>query len=133
MRVGVRRWSSGAVIPFIAVMFGATAACGKPSAAQSSDAAMRVRARRCVRGVDTYRDRPGAREARARPERCVDWVFALGAGFAIPSDMLLLLLLLLFLAIVGGGFGYSRFGYGGFSPAAIVVVILVLLALTGRL
>ena len=72
--------------------------------------------------------------------RCVRWLrpcrdatLDLGAGFAIPSDMLLLLLLVLFLAIVGGGFGYSRFGYAGWSPAAIVVVILVLLALTGRL
>ena len=62
-----------------------------------------------------------------------DSCFALGAGFATPSDMLLLLLLLLFLALVGGGFGHSRFGYAGWSPAAIVVVILVLLALTGRL
>jgi hypothetical protein len=73
------------------------------------------------------------REQRARPELRADWGFALGAGFAIPSDMLLLLLLLLVLAVVGGGFGYSRFGYAGWSPAAIVVVILVLLALTGRL
>ena len=47
--------------------------------------------------------------------------------------MLLLLVLLLLLAVAGGGFGHSRFGYAGWSPAAILVVILVVMALSGRL
>jgi hypothetical protein len=47
--------------------------------------------------------------------------------------MLTLLLILLLLAALGGGFGYSRYGIAGMSPAAILVVILVVLALTGRL
>lgn len=47
--------------------------------------------------------------------------------------MMLLLVLLLVLALLGGGFGHSRFGYAGWSPAAILVVVLVVLALSGRL
>ncbi len=47
--------------------------------------------------------------------------------------MMLLLVLLLVLAVVGGGFGHSRFGFAGWSPAAILIVILVVLALSGRL
>jgi hypothetical protein len=47
--------------------------------------------------------------------------------------MMLLLVLLLVLAVLGGGFGHSRFGVAGWSPAAILVVILVVLALSGRL
>ena len=86
-----------------------------------------------VRSADTLRIARVCAGCVRWPRRWRDATLDLGAGFAIPSDMLLLLLLLLFLAIVGGGFGYSRFGYGGFSPAAILVVILVLLALTGRL
>jgi hypothetical protein len=47
--------------------------------------------------------------------------------------MTLLIVLLLVLALVGGGFGHSRYGYAGWSPAAILIVILVVLALSGRL
>jgi hypothetical protein len=47
--------------------------------------------------------------------------------------MLTLLIVLLLIALLGGGLGYGRFGAAGLSPAAIVVVILVLLAVTGRL
>jgi hypothetical protein len=47
--------------------------------------------------------------------------------------MLLLLTILLLCALLGGGFGYSRYGYGSWSPAGIVVVILVVMALSGRL
>jgi hypothetical protein len=39
----------------------------------------------------------------------------------------------LLLALMGGGFGYSRWGYGSWSPAGIVVLILVVMLLTGRL
>ena len=47
--------------------------------------------------------------------------------------MLTLIVILLVLALVGGGFGHSRFGYAGWSPAGILVVILLVLLLTGSL
>lgn len=47
--------------------------------------------------------------------------------------MLTILLILLVLAALGGGFGYSRYGAVGWSPLGIVVVVLIVLALTGRL
>lgn len=47
--------------------------------------------------------------------------------------MALLLILLLVLALFGGGFGHSRYGVGSWSPAGILVVILVVMAVTGRL
>ena len=47
--------------------------------------------------------------------------------------MLTILIVLLVIAALGGGFGYSRAGYLGFSPAGLIVVILVIMALTGRL
>jgi hypothetical protein len=37
------------------------------------------------------------------------------------------------LALVGGGFGHSRYGYAGWSPAGILIVVLVVLLLTGNL
>jgi hypothetical protein len=47
--------------------------------------------------------------------------------------MLTLIVILLVLALVGGGVGHSRFGYAGWSPAGILVVILLVLLLTGNL
>jgi hypothetical protein len=47
--------------------------------------------------------------------------------------MLTLLIVLLLLALLGGGFGYGRFGAAGMSPAANIVLVLIILALTGRL
>jgi len=47
--------------------------------------------------------------------------------------MLTLLIVLLLVALIGGGMGYGRFGTAGLSPAAILLVILALLALSGRL
>jgi len=46
--------------------------------------------------------------------------------------MLTLLVILLLLSLLGGGFGYSRWGYGSWSPAGIVVIILIVMLLTGR-
>jgi hypothetical protein len=45
----------------------------------------------------------------------------------------ILLIVLLVLALGGGSWGYSRYGAGSWSPAGIIVLILVLLWLTGRL
>ncbi len=47
--------------------------------------------------------------------------------------MLTLLVILLLVAMLGGGLGHTRVGYAGWSPAAIILVILVVLAATGRL
>jgi hypothetical protein len=47
--------------------------------------------------------------------------------------MLIILLVLLAIAVLGGGYGYPRMGYVGWSPAGIVVVVILVLALTGRL
>lgn len=47
--------------------------------------------------------------------------------------LLTILLVVLVVSLVGGGVGHSRFGYAGWSPAGIILVILVILFLTGRL
>ncbi len=47
--------------------------------------------------------------------------------------MLTILLILLVVAVLGGGAGYRSWGAAGMSPAGIVVLILVVMALTGRL
>lgn len=44
-----------------------------------------------------------------------------------------ILLVLVVLALVGGGLGHSRFGYAGWSPAGLLIVILVVLFVTGNL
>lgn len=47
--------------------------------------------------------------------------------------LLTILLVLLVLALVGGGFGHSRFGYAGWSPAGLVIVVLLVMLFTGNL
>jgi hypothetical protein len=47
--------------------------------------------------------------------------------------MITLLIILLLVALLGGGLGYGRWGAAGMSPAALIVLVLVLLWLTGRL
>ena len=37
------------------------------------------------------------------------------------------------ISVIGGGVGHSHFGYVGWSPAGIVLVILAILFFTGRL
>ena len=46
--------------------------------------------------------------------------------------MLMILLIVLVIALLGGGLGHSRYGYVGWSPAGILVVILLLWLLTGH-
>ncbi len=46
--------------------------------------------------------------------------------------MFTILLIVLLLALVGGGLGHSRFGYVGWSPAGLVVVILLVMLFTGH-
>lgn len=47
--------------------------------------------------------------------------------------MLTVLIVALLVALLVGGLGYGRFGAAGLGPAGILIVILLLLALTGRL
>jgi hypothetical protein len=46
--------------------------------------------------------------------------------------MMLILLILLLLFGGGGFYGYSRFGYGGFSPFAVILLIVLFLFLSGH-
>ena len=56
-----------------------------------------------------------------------------GKSVAEPPVMLTILIILLLIALLGGGAGYSRFGAAGLGPAGLIILILVILALTGRL
>jgi hypothetical protein len=47
--------------------------------------------------------------------------------------MLTILVVVLVIALLGGGLGHGRFGFAGWSPAAIIGVILLLMLLTHRL
>lgn len=48
--------------------------------------------------------------------------------------MLLLFLILMFLlALGGGGYGHSRYGYVGWSPAGLILLVLVIFWFTGHL
>ena len=47
--------------------------------------------------------------------------------------LMIILIVLLVAALAGGGFGHSRFGYAGWSPAGIIIVVLLALYLTGNL
>jgi hypothetical protein len=47
--------------------------------------------------------------------------------------MLLIILLVVFvLALGGGGWGHSRYGYAGWSPAGLILVVLAVLYFSGR-
>jgi len=47
--------------------------------------------------------------------------------------LLIILIVVLVLALGGGGWGHSRYGYAGWSPAGIVLMVLLVLFFTGRL
>ncbi len=47
--------------------------------------------------------------------------------------LMTILLVLVVLALVGGGLGHSRFGYAGWGPAGVLIVILVVMFATGNL
>ncbi|MEO6603801.1 MAG: DUF3309 family protein [Polyangiaceae bacterium] len=46
--------------------------------------------------------------------------------------MFTILLIVLLIALVGGGLGHSRYGYAGWSPAGLLVVILLVMLFTGH-
>jgi Protein of unknown function (DUF3309) len=48
--------------------------------------------------------------------------------------LLTVLVILLLLALLGGGYGSSRgWGYYGWSPLGLIILIVLILALTGNL
>lgn len=47
--------------------------------------------------------------------------------------LMIVLLVLLVLALGGGGFGHARFGYAGWSPALLILVVLLVMWFTGNL
>lgn len=47
--------------------------------------------------------------------------------------MLFILILLIALSLGGGAWGHSRYGYAGWSPAGILVVILLVMWFTGNI
>lgn len=47
--------------------------------------------------------------------------------------LLTIILVLLVLSLVGGGWGYSRWGVLGWSPAGLVLIVLLIMWLTGNL
>ena len=46
--------------------------------------------------------------------------------------MFTILIILLVLALFGGGFGHSRYGYAGWSPAGVLLAVVLVLLLTGH-
>ena len=46
--------------------------------------------------------------------------------------ILTILLIVLLLSLVGGGIGHSRYGAAGWSPAGILLVVLVIMMFTGH-
>lgn len=47
--------------------------------------------------------------------------------------LLIILIVVLVLALGAGGWGHSRYGAAGWSPAGLILLVLVILWLTGRL
>jgi hypothetical protein len=45
--------------------------------------------------------------------------------------LFIILIVLLVLALGGGGWAHSRYGYAGWSPAGLILLVLVVLWLTG--
>jgi len=47
--------------------------------------------------------------------------------------LLIVLIVLMVLALGGGGWGHSRYGYVGWSPAGIILLVVLCLWFTGNL
>lgn len=50
----------------------------------------------------------------------------------VECMLTIILIILLLFAIGGGGWGYSRYGMVGWSPAGLILIVLLILLLTGR-
>jgi hypothetical protein len=55
---------------------------------------------------------------------------ALEAPPTESTNMLTILVILLVLALIGGGLGHSRFGYAGWSPAGLLLLVVFVELLT---
>lgn len=47
--------------------------------------------------------------------------------------LLTILVVVLLVSLIGGGLGHSSFGYAGWSPAGIILLVLLFMFFTGRL
>ena len=47
--------------------------------------------------------------------------------------MFIILLVVFVLALGGGSWGHSRYGYAGWSPAGLILLVLVVMYFTGHL
>lgn len=47
--------------------------------------------------------------------------------------LFIILVLFLVVALAGGGWGHSRYGYAGWSPAGLILLVVVVLWFTGNL
>jgi uncharacterized membrane protein YtjA (UPF0391 family) len=47
--------------------------------------------------------------------------------------LLMIFVVLLMVSLVGGGWGHSRYGYVGWSPAGLIVLLFVIFWFTGNL
>jgi hypothetical protein len=47
--------------------------------------------------------------------------------------LITILVVVLLLSLIGGGVGHSKFGYAGWSPAGVILLVLLVLLFTGRL
>jgi uncharacterized protein DUF3309 len=47
--------------------------------------------------------------------------------------LMIILIVFLLLAIGGGGWGHARYGYVGWSPVGLILLVVVVLWMTGRL
>ena len=47
--------------------------------------------------------------------------------------LFMILVVLMLVALAGGGWGHSRYGYIGWSPAGIILLVVVVLWFTGNL
>jgi hypothetical protein len=50
-----------------------------------------------------------------------------------PMTLTTLLIILLVIALAGGGFAQGSYGWAGWSPAVLILVVLLLFYLSGRL
>lgn len=84
-----------------------------------------VRRRRAAAPGDGLLVDPGTRPIDARAQ---------GTPHAVVLVMLMIVLIvLLVLALGGGAWGHSRYGFAGWSPAGILVLVLLVMLLTGHL
>jgi len=51
----------------------------------------------------------------------------------VDRMLMIILIVLLVVALGGGGWGHSRFGYAGWSPAGLILLVLLIMWLTGNL